>query len=129
MVGWRVVVPEIRPSGLGRHPEDVLSKVLVRGPLGRRPGTRFRLCSSCVALLEGVGDVLEEDEAEDDVFVLGGVHAAPESVGHAPELGLVAGDGVAGFGCSAGGHCRFSEVGCGVPSVTHGVGSGQVVVG
>ena len=82
-----------------------------------------------VGLFEGVGDVLEEDEAEDDVFVFGGVHAAPEGVGHAPELGLVAGDGVAGFGCSGGGHCRFSEMGCGVASVTHGVGSGKVVVG
>ncbi len=59
-------------------------------------------------LFEGVGDVLEEDEAEDDVFVLGGVHAAPESVGHAPELGLVTGDGVAGFSFSRGGHCWFS---------------------
>ena len=34
--------------------------------------------------------------------------AAPEGVGHSPELSLVAGD--AGFGCSGGGHCRFSEV-------------------
>ena len=117
----------MRPSGLSRHPEDVLGKVLVGvlwvGALvafGFEPG---------VGLFEGVGDVLEEDEAEDDVFVFGGVHAAPEGVGHAPELGLVAGDGVAGFGCSGGGHCRFSEVGCGVPSVAHGVGSGQVVVG
>jgi hypothetical protein len=29
-----------------------------------------------VLRLEGVGDVLEEDQAEDDVFVFGGVHAA-----------------------------------------------------
>ena len=43
-----------------------------------------------VLLLEGVGDVLEEDQAEDDVLVLGGVHAAAERVGHLPELGLVA---------------------------------------
>ena len=32
-------------------------------------------------LLEGVGDVLEEDQAEDDVLVLGGVHVAAELVG------------------------------------------------
>ena len=43
-----------------------------------------------VLLLEGVGDVLEEDQAEDDVLVLGGVHAAAQRVGHLPELGLVA---------------------------------------
>jgi len=45
---------------------------------------------------EGVGDVLEEDQAEDDVFVLGGIHAAAEGVGHGPQLGLVA------DGCTAG---------------------------
>ena len=43
-----------------------------------------------VQLLEGVGDVLEEDQAEDDVLVLGGVHAAAQCVGHLPELGFVA---------------------------------------
>ena len=43
-----------------------------------------------VQLLKGVGDVLEEDEAEDDVLVLGGVHAAPKGVGHPPERGLIA---------------------------------------
>jgi hypothetical protein len=41
-------------------------------------------------LLEGVGDVLEEDQAQDDVLVLGGVHRTAERVGHLPELGLVA---------------------------------------
>jgi hypothetical protein len=30
-------------------------------------------------LLEGVGDVLEEDQAEDDVLVLGGVQRGPEA--------------------------------------------------
>jgi len=43
-----------------------------------------------VQLLEGVGDVLEEDQVEDDVLVLGGVHAAAQGVGHLPELGFVA---------------------------------------
>ncbi len=46
-----------------------------------------------VLLLEGVGDVLEEDQAEDDVLVLGGVHAAAQRVGHLPELGFVADGG------------------------------------
>jgi hypothetical protein len=40
--------------------------------------------------LEGVGDVLEEDQAEDNVFVLGGVHAAAQGIGHPPQLGLIA---------------------------------------
>ncbi len=39
-------------------------------------------------LLEGVGDVLEEDEAEDDVLVLRSVHVAAELVGGEPELGF-----------------------------------------
>ena len=37
-------------------------------------------------LLEGVGDVLEEDQAEDDVLVLGGVHVAAQRVGGVPEF-------------------------------------------
>ena len=41
-------------------------------------------------LLEGVGDVLEEDEAEDDVLVLGRVHVGAELVGGLPELLLEA---------------------------------------
>lgn len=45
---------------------------------------------------ESVGDVLEEDQTQDDVFVLGGVHAAAESVGHGPQLGLVADSRTAG---------------------------------
>ena len=44
-----------------------------------------------VPLLEGVGDVLEEDQAQDDVLVLRRVHGAPQRVGHAPQLGLVSG--------------------------------------
>jgi hypothetical protein len=51
-----------------------------------------------VLFLEGVGDVLEEDEAEDHVLVLGGVHAAAERVGHLPELGFVADGGGRGVG-------------------------------
>jgi hypothetical protein len=36
-------------------------------------------------LLEGVGDVLEEDQAEDDVLVLRGVEVATQLVGCLPE--------------------------------------------
>ena len=41
-------------------------------------------------LLEGVGDVLQEDQPEHDVLVLGGVHVAAELVGRRPELLLEA---------------------------------------
>jgi hypothetical protein len=43
-----------------------------------------------VLRLEGVGDVLEEDQAEHDMLVLGGVHAAAQRVGHLPEPRFVA---------------------------------------
>ena len=83
---------QVWPAGLLRHPEDVLRDVFVAvlrslfSPLGQHHR---------VALLEGVGDVLQEDEAEHDMLVLGGVHRAAERVGHRPQLGLVAGRGTA----------------------------------
>jgi hypothetical protein len=40
--------------------------------------------------LEGIGDVLEEDQAEDDVFVLRRIHIVAEAVGHLPQLGFEA---------------------------------------
>ena len=43
-----------------------------------------------VLRLEGVGDVLQEDQAEDDVLVLRRVHIVAEAVGHLPQLGLEA---------------------------------------
>ena len=79
---------QVRPARLGRHPEDAEGAVLVRvlgigalRLLGHELG---------VLLLEGVRDVLEEDQPEDDVLVLGCVHAAAQGVGHLPELGFVA---------------------------------------
>jgi hypothetical protein len=91
----------VRPARLDRHPEDARRAVLVRvfgvgalGLLGDQPG---------VLLLEGVGDVLEKDEPEHDVLVLGGVHAAAQRIGHLPELGFVAegggGVGLPGASC------------------------------
>jgi hypothetical protein len=62
---------EVRPARLGRHPEDVERPVLVR-ILG--VGTLVLLgLKRRMLRLEGVGDVLEEDQAEDDVLVLGSV--------------------------------------------------------
>jgi hypothetical protein len=58
---------QVRPARLGRDPEDALGAVLVGvfgvGALGRL-GEKLR-----VAFLEGIGNVLEEDETEDDVLV------------------------------------------------------------
>ena len=55
-----------------------------------------------VPLLEGVRDVLEEDQAEHDVLVLGRIHRAPERVRHRPQLRLVTGRGAAvGLACLA----------------------------
>src|SRR5215813_9903803 len=45
-----------------------------------------------VLRFEGVGDVLEEDQAEHDVLVLGGVHATAQRVGHLPEPRFIADD-------------------------------------
>ncbi len=73
-----------------RHPEDVLGLVFV-GVFG---------IGACVVafagdelgahFLEGVGDVFEEDEAEDDVLVFRRVHVVAQLVGGEPELGLEA---------------------------------------
>src|SRR5512146_218561 len=43
-------------------------------------GQRFR-AEPFAALFLRVGDVFEEDEAEDDGFVFGGIHGAAEGVG------------------------------------------------
>jgi hypothetical protein len=76
----------VRPASLLRHPKDADDPVLV-GVLGI--GTilflRFQLG---VFRLEGVGDVLEEDQAEDDVFVLRRVHVIAQRIGRLPECGL-----------------------------------------
>ena len=73
-----------RPARLPRHPEDALGEVLVPvlGGLFTPFGEHRR-----VALLECVGDILEKDQTEDDVLVLGGVHAAAQGVGHPPQFG------------------------------------------
>ena len=66
---------DVGPARIGGHPEDFLGAVLVRI---LRVGALVTLGLQLgVGLLEGVGDVLEEDQPEDDVLVLGGVHAAP----------------------------------------------------
>ena len=88
---------EMAPAGLGRHPEDVFGAVLVR-VLG---GGTLRLLGfqAGVPFLEGIGNVFEKDQPEDDVLVLGCVHCAAQGIGHRPQLGLMSGRGGVGF-CS-----------------------------
>jgi len=75
-----------RPARLPGHPETVHGAVLV-GILGIGALGAFGL-ETGVLLLESVGDVLQEDQPQDDVFVLGRVHVRAQRVGGAPQLGL-----------------------------------------
>ena len=90
MVGLLGAGLEVGPAGFLRHPEDVLGFVFV-GVFGIRAGVvAFASDELGVVLLEGVGDVFEEDEAEDDVLVFRRVHVVAQLVGGEPELGLEA---------------------------------------
>ena len=79
---------EGRPAGLLGHPEDIRGPVLV-GVLGVG-ALRLLGLELGVLGLEGIGDVLEEDQAQDDVLVLGRVHVVAQGVGGLPELRLEA---------------------------------------
>ena len=59
------------------------------------------------AFSSGVGDVFEEDEAEDDVLVFRRVHVVAQLVGREPELGLEADGGGGGGGGVAFGFGRW----------------------
>ncbi len=81
MVGCLALAWRCDQRASGRHPEDVLGFVFVRV---------FGIGAGVVALagdelgavfLEGVGDVFEEDEAEDDVLVFRRVHVVAQLVG------------------------------------------------
>src|SRR5665647_2777821 len=77
---------EVHPASAPRDPEDVGGAVFVDvfgvGAVSLL-GDQAR-----VVLLERVRDVLEEDQAEDHMLVLAGVHVAAERVCRLPELGL-----------------------------------------
>ena len=74
---------EERPARFLRHPEDVQGAVLVRI---LRIGALVALGLELGVLrLEGVRDVLQEDQAEHDVLVLGRVHVAPRSLSAAAQ--------------------------------------------
>ncbi len=63
-------------------------------------------CAPTFELLEGVGNVFEEDDAEDDMLVFRCVYVAAKLVGGEPKLGLKLkfGGGVLGFGSRSTGH-------------------------
>lgn len=72
------------PASLRRHPEHVLGAVLV-GILGIRPRV-LALASEQLReeFLERVADVLEEDQAEYCVILLGRIHVVAEFIGCQP---------------------------------------------
>ena len=87
---------QVDPTSLRWNPEDVIFAVLVaildnitafglilHVVLARRIGSEEN--ELIVAFGEGIGDVLQEDEAEHDVFVLGGVHVAAQLVRCGPQ--------------------------------------------
>ena len=85
------VLGEVRPTSGRGDPEDVVAGVLVDvveltadlrlvPPVGEQLGLDL-----LATLVEGVGDVLEEDEPEDDVLVLRRVHRAAQLVGGLPQ--------------------------------------------
>jgi len=87
MISSAAVRPvEVRPARFLRHPEDVRGQVFVRvlsrgGVVGQQGGA---------LRLEGQRDVLEEDQAEGDVLVVGGLEVLAQLVGGLEELRLEA---------------------------------------
>ena len=59
-----------------------------------------------MARLEGVRDVLQEDQPQDDVLVLGGVHVGAQLVRCGPEFFLEAEGGAIGFVGGSASLCR-----------------------
>ena len=90
-VGPRGQVLEVLPACLGRHPEDPLGGVLVAAlqqAFDLRPADAFGFqfpLELAAPRLKGVGNVLQEEQAEDDVLVLGGVDLTAQGVGRFPE--------------------------------------------
>jgi len=78
----------MRPAGFFWNPEYVDGPVLVGvfwvGSLG---AIRLELDSM---FLEGIGDVLEKDQAEHDVLILSSIHVRAQRVGGSPEFGFEA---------------------------------------
>ena len=90
-VGPRGLVLEVLPACLRRHPEDPLGGVLVavlQQAFDLRPADAFGFqfpLELATPRLKGVGNVLQEEQAEDDVLVLGSVDLTAQGVGRLPE--------------------------------------------
>ena len=100
-VGLLGRLAQVFPAVAFRDPEDAFGGVLVavlEDRLLRRfvghEVVRARVVDQTGQLVvadhEGVGDVLEEDQPEDDVLVLGGVHLPAELIGRVPQRGFEA---------------------------------------
>src|ERR1051325_3883702 len=77
-------VLKVCPPRRSRYPENVLRLVFI---LVFGVGAFF-FGEFGVLLLEGIGNVLQKDQTEDDMLVLGCVHVGTEFVGSEPELVL-----------------------------------------
>ena len=88
--GLLPIVLQMQPAGFLRHPEDVFGAVLV-GVFG--VGTfviAFARDELLVHLLEGIGDVLQEDQPQHNMLILRRVHIGPQLVSSKPQLRLEA---------------------------------------
>ncbi len=77
---------QVRPARILWHPEHVVGKVLVL-VFGR---LRIFGQQRLVPGLEGIGDVLQEDQPERDVLVVAWLHVAAQLVGGLEHIGLEA---------------------------------------
>ena len=92
------------PAGLLRHPENAVGGILVAVlGIGPRLGEQLH-----PVFLEGVGDVLEENQSKHDILVLGGVHRATQLVGREPEF-LLKAKGCTIIGRLLPGHCGYPK--------------------
>jgi hypothetical protein len=89
------IVLQIRPARFLRNPEYIFGGVFISifGDFLARLGffdVVFALRISgflqemSVLLFKSIGDVLEENQTEDDVFVFGGIHVAAQLIGSRP---------------------------------------------
>ena len=86
MVGCLAFACKMRPARLARHPEHVLGSIFVR-VLG---GERVLRQQRGAPRLEGVGNVLEEDQTERDMLVVGRLEVLAQLVGGEEQLRLEA---------------------------------------
>ena len=99
---------QVGPVGFQQYPENIFGEVFVAI---LRSGTSPRLLDVWrgVFFLERRADGFQENEAEDDVFVFGGIEVAAQFVSDGPESGLEA-EGCGGRRTLGGGNSRHSAI-------------------